>query len=208
MNTALYRKNAAIQFATIRGQPCRVCGTPRLPPLVLQHPAEALCEEHGLPATTWQASLGRRLVGLLDDFVNLGGRPQSDETVTRFWRLLSLACHEMCELSLCEMAEELQQLWNFDKRNDRRIKSIREFKFWTGYDYVYVHCAFAIFCYDGTELVFDPTGIQFGPDWPLLSPLFEYQQKRFGAEPRRPDIKDGVLGRNKEWIKGGCKGRY
>lgn len=54
------------------------------------------------------------------------------------------------------------------------ILEIMELRIHTKAYYHYLHCAFAVrFLRDGWW-VFDPTGVQFGPDWPLLSPLVEY----------------------------------
>lgn len=64
------------------------------------------------------------------------------------------------------------------------IVEIREFKFQTTVYYVYLHCAFAIKLADNSWWVFDPTGVQFGPDWPLLSPLDDYLRH---AESSLPD---------------------
>jgi hypothetical protein len=54
------------------------------------------------------------------------------------------------------------------------VLEVREFKFETTLYHVYMHCAFAIKLDDNSWWVFDPTGVQFGPDWPLLSPLDYY----------------------------------
>jgi len=43
--------------------------------------------------------------------------------------------------------------------------------------YVYRHCIFVVTLKNGNSYVVDPTGIQFGPEWPLVCRLFEYASK-------------------------------
>ncbi|KAF3036135.1 hypothetical protein E8E11_004643 [Didymella keratinophila] len=83
--------------------------------------------------------------------------------------------------SQCERSLALIDLWLTSKlRNgwDRvlggPIAKIQEFKFKTTLYYWYLHCAFAIKLVDNSGWVFAPTGVQFGPEWPLLSPLDYY----------------------------------
>ena len=60
-------------------------------------------------------------------------------------------------------------------------------RFWTGPRIHIWHCAWAIITTSGTY-VFDPTGVQFGPDWALVSRWEEYQPLR-------------IWEYSKEWVK-------
>ena len=44
--------------------------------------------------------------------------------------------------------------------------------------YSFRHCSFHVELQDGTKWVFDPTGVQFGPEWPLLSSFDDYLRRR------------------------------
>ena len=43
--------------------------------------------------------------------------------------------------------------------------------------YKYWHCAFEIRLASGSRYVFDPTGIQFGVEWPLLCSFEEFERR-------------------------------
>lgn len=43
-----------------------------------------------------------------------------------------------------------------------------------GEQYEAIHCAFVLKLRSGSYFVFDPTGCQFGPDWPLICPASRY----------------------------------
>jgi hypothetical protein len=42
---------------------------------------------------------------------------------------------------------------------------------------IWWHCVFRLTPRDGTFYAFDPTGIQFGPEWPLIQEWWQYQWK-------------------------------
>ena len=53
--------------------------------------------------------------------------------------------------------------------------------------YWHRHCSLAVRLVDHSWWVFDPTGVQFGPDWPVLSPYDEYHiraRQRPGYDPQ------------------------
>jgi hypothetical protein len=54
------------------------------------------------------------------------------------------------------------------------IKQISEAKFLTAKYYNYQHCVHVVLLASGRVYVVDPTGIQFGPEWPLVCDLYEY----------------------------------
>lgn len=59
------------------------------------------------------------------------------------------------------------------------VRSIEEIKIsthasWDGGGSRMRHCAYLVTVKSGDELIFDPTGIQFSPIWPLVSPLGRY----------------------------------
>jgi hypothetical protein len=79
----------------------------------------------------------------------------------------------------------------------RVIKGIQEMRIIPSEYYKYKHCSFIVELKNGTEYVFDPTGVQFGPEWSLLSPYDNYmgrvrsstgtwqQVQRLGANAER-----------------------
>ncbi|CBX91320.1 hypothetical protein IAQ61_010683, partial [Plenodomus lingam] len=176
-----YERDASMQFKAIQGQPCRVCGSSRRPLRPVQDPTWAFCEQHNpLPEKLqssqddWEAALGGFLVWLTDRFIrDWIGYPEPTAEGSSFWADLSQICDQQCEHSLVWMSGCLEALVDFDRRTAGRIREILELKFWTGPYYKFRHCAFIIMTDDEHHLVFDPTGIQFGLDWPLLSPLSE-----------------------------------
>jgi hypothetical protein len=53
------------------------------------------------------------------------------------------------------------------------VKRISEIEFSTPRFYGYRHCAFVLYTDHGT-FVFDPTGAQFGPSWPVVTTFKKY----------------------------------
>ncbi|KAF2876027.1 hypothetical protein BDV95DRAFT_603403 [Massariosphaeria phaeospora] len=49
-----------------------------------------------------------------------------------------------------------------------------EIEFYAGPVHGYMHSAFAIYGRNGKQWVFDPTGVQFGADWPLVMEMYDY----------------------------------
>jgi hypothetical protein len=54
------------------------------------------------------------------------------------------------------------------------IRFVMEMTFNPPAYYHYEHCCFLVVLKNGIKWVFDPTGVQFGPEWPLLSPYDDY----------------------------------
>jgi hypothetical protein len=61
----------------------------------------------------------------------------------------------------------------------------------------YKHSAFLITLRSGVQYVFDPTGPQFGADWPLLERWTRYRDRTFGMVVIRP-----LGSRRDDWAKG------
>jgi hypothetical protein len=60
--------------------------------------------------------------------------------------------------------------------NRVNISNVLEMKFNTPPYYGYRHCVYLIELESSARYIFDPTGIQFGPQWPLLCVYDEYEQ--------------------------------
>jgi hypothetical protein len=58
------------------------------------------------------------------------------------------------------------------------VRKAEEIQFATYPYYEWAHCTFRITLVSGEQYAFDPTGVQFGPLWALLSPWTEYQNAR------------------------------
>ncbi|KAJ4364030.1 hypothetical protein N0V83_009485 [Neocucurbitaria cava] len=81
----------------------------------------------------------------------------------------------MCEISHVVLAESLRAVEQGRSYKGCRVnvRGIFKLRFTTIRKYNDLHCAFLVIFHAGGLYVFDPTGIQFGPDWPLLSPFRE-----------------------------------
>jgi hypothetical protein len=54
--------------------------------------------------------------------------------------------------------------------------------------YVYCHCVFIVSLRNGNAYVIDPTGIQFGPEWPLVCRLLKYRSKFMPRNPQACNV--------------------
>ncbi|KAF1930427.1 uncharacterized protein M421DRAFT_3496 [Didymella exigua CBS 183.55] len=119
-----------------------------------------------------------------------------------WWEMVNVF-YSQCERSLSNVGPWLLSLqWQQDWGSARGgpILEIREFKFATTLYHEFQHCAFAIKLSDNSWWVFDPTGIQFGPDWPLLSPLNHYCLRAESSLPvQRVSFRWRILGSSAHW---------
>ncbi|KAL5116338.1 hypothetical protein ACEQ8H_005796 [Pleosporales sp. CAS-2024a] len=72
----------------------------------------------------------------------------------------------------------------------------REVKFVTNGKFRVVHCAFDILLNSGARYVVDPTGIQFGPHWPLVCPYDEYEARFMHDDKKIRNLQSRELGTN------------
>ncbi|KAF9690631.1 hypothetical protein EKO04_011409 [Ascochyta lentis] len=81
-----------------------------------------------------------------------------------------------CEISLAWLSTDWETILQGGWCNSLGgpIIEIREMKIAPPTYWNFTHCVFAIHLVIHGWWVFDPTGVQFGPDWPLLSPYDEY----------------------------------
>ncbi len=170
-----------VQYSTI---------DPAFPSLVslcrrLQADFKSYCEERQ-PVKTWSQ----------------GDMPASQYW---WWDMVNIF-QQQCHMSLVEIAPRLEALleqnWSSGKcasylhktsgivlttTTDKGgpIRQIWEIKIVPTKYYYYQHCAFAVeLAHDGWW-VFDPTGVQFGPVWALLSPLDIYIARSESKDPAR-----------------------
>ncbi|EAT92026.1 hypothetical protein HBI56_007610 [Parastagonospora nodorum] len=61
-----------------------------------------------------------------------------------------------------------------DDPNFLQISDIQKMMFNPEDHYGFRHCVFVVLLHSGHRYVVDPTGFQFGPQWPLVCPLEEY----------------------------------
>ncbi|KAF7450636.1 hypothetical protein TUN199_11606, partial [Pyrenophora tritici-repentis] len=71
---------------------------------------------------------------------------------------------EKCEVALILLLDRIKRL-----AKQPEIFTIAEVKFWSEQHRV-THCAWLIASQDRQGFFFDPTGVQFGADWGLLTP--------------------------------------
>jgi hypothetical protein len=130
---------------------------------------------------------------------SLGGTTTASHNF--LWRKAILLT-EQCEMSLVE----LECTMEFMLQSAHFISNVEEFKYFMGKDfYNYVHCAFRITLINEQVFVFDPTGIQFGPDWAVLTTWEEYEAE-FGV---LDELVVRPLGRNADhMVKQDWKGDY
>jgi hypothetical protein len=75
---------------------------------------------------------------------------------------------------------------------------VKEIKFCTRAPYNITHCAFLVTLRTGIQYVVDPTGIQFGPRWPLVSAYRRYEVQYIHQTPEIANVRIRDLGRNSE----------
>lgn len=206
------------------GARCRTCGviysTDRNAPL-------GFCPAHD-NSDTVEAELGHFAVDLMNASVarckthrRASGRtltpfPAATPSETRWWKMVEVL-HCMCEHSLRSMAPILKGAMEGIFRTsessvipakccpnltieDARpaITFVAQWKFYPHQHYWYKHCVFAIGPASGHLFVFDPTGVQFGPHWPLISPFRQYMDRFWAgrSHPSRYHCAKQVLGQN------------
>jgi hypothetical protein len=102
-------------------------------------------------------------------------------------------------LQLISIKDKMRLLIN-SQAHGGPIISIWEMKIAPAMYWFYEHCAFAIHIVDDGWWVFDPTGVQFGPDWPLLSPLCDYIERTKSYSLRRQaQERFRILGTTREY---------
>ena len=74
-------------------------------------------------------------------------------------------------------------------------------KFYTLDYYGYWHCAFEIQLVSGGRYVFDPTGIQFGVEWPLLCRFKEYEERFMHPDIDKRHLQLHPLGTKKRLLR-------
>ncbi|CAO2649804.1 Nn.00g010960.m01.CDS01 [Neocucurbitaria sp. VM-36] len=176
-----------------RERRCRVCTGPHGPDTL---PDVRFCELHCRQNNSEGARLGRLAVRLQDYFGILCEKHRAVRGWTRveeyedpthsaaqrqWWRWVVLF-HLMCENSHRDLTWILQ-----DWRGGRlfqgyglTVYQIHKVRFATRPGYDYLHCVFVIVLASGAVWVFDPTGVQFGPNWPLISPYYWYLREKWG----------------------------
>jgi hypothetical protein len=85
------------------------------------------------------------------------------------------------------------------------VTEVYELKFLPDDYFWYRHCVFVTILESGAVYVFDPTGVQFGPTWPVLSKWADYRRDRFGPNAQA-EVR--YLGRNAEWQASGWRAVY
>ena len=80
--------------------------------------------------------------------------------------------------------------------NRVHIAHVNEIKFTPIEYYGYRHCAFLVLLASGAEYIFDPTGVQFGPQWPLICPRREYEQRFMDPNHEKRNYRQRELGEN------------
>ncbi|KAJ4991140.1 hypothetical protein SVAN01_03268 [Stagonosporopsis vannaccii] len=117
-------------------------------------------------------------------------------TESWWWEKINLAWQQ-CEWSLIRLAPLLEQMLEnrWSESLGGPIREIRELKIMPSIYYWFRHCSFLVNLVGHGWWVFDPTGVQFGPDWPLLSPYNEYRlraRERPGLEPWMAIMSEGL----------------
>ncbi|KAJ4350843.1 hypothetical protein N0V95_004396 [Ascochyta clinopodiicola] len=109
-----------------------------------------------------------------------------------------------CEISLVKLSTDwealLKQGWCSTLGGP--IIEIREIKIAPPAYWHFAHCVFAIHLVSDGWWVFDPTGVQFGPDWPLLLPLGDFLTRtRSTHECRQQVTRSRSLGTSRSLVR-------
>ncbi|KAF2623146.1 hypothetical protein BU25DRAFT_462291 [Macroventuria anomochaeta] len=99
------------------------------------------------------------------------------------WEIVN-AFQQKCKNGLVVLAGHWQALLQQGWCNSPIIK-IWEIKVVLPAYYCFRHCAFAIHLVGNGWWIFDPTRVQFDPDWPLLSPLNDFPARTRSNIPWR-----------------------
>ncbi|KAF1833850.1 hypothetical protein BDW02DRAFT_598686 [Decorospora gaudefroyi] len=100
--------------------------------------------------------------------------PLRSSAEAQWWRWTT-AFHYMCEFSHEALEAPLQN-------ENLKVHEVRKLRFLTKAEHgPMVQCAFLIMAQPGIY-VFDPTGVQFGPDWPVLSRVETYRAERMDSK--------------------------
>jgi hypothetical protein len=175
---------------------------------------ERFCAAHDKQVRSYEARLGQSCCKAQDEFEKTREKRWIDEgkplpslggATTASYNILwqkAILLTEQCETSLVE----LESVMEFMLQSTHFISNVEEFKYSMGKDfYNYVHCAFIITMVNKQVFVFDPTGIQFGPDWAVLTTWEEYEAE-FGV---LDELVVRPLGRNADYmVKQDWKGDY
>ncbi|KAI2480570.1 hypothetical protein Ptr902_07595 [Pyrenophora tritici-repentis] len=105
---------------------------------------------------------------------------------------------EKCEVALILLLDRIKRL-----AKQPEIFTIAKVKFWSEQHRV-THCAWLIASQDRQGFFFDPTGVQFGADWGLLTPWETYVQKngimKEDGQHHLTDLRWYSLGSNKDSV--------
>ncbi|KAI4615807.1 hypothetical protein J4E80_006225 [Alternaria sp. BMP 0032] len=159
------------------GTRCRTCAQ------VIPDDRTGFCAAHDERASSCEAILGRwccelqqklehkqrgRWVAQGKPLPSLGGEATASEDA--LWQRANLLAL-WCEMSLVELEADLE----FGLQKHDWIANIEELKYDMGEQVGHLlHCAFKITLENKKTFVFDPTGIQFGAEWAVLTPWDEY----------------------------------
>ncbi|KAH6883336.1 hypothetical protein BKA58DRAFT_374923 [Alternaria rosae] len=188
----------------------------------------SFCATHDRQASSYEAILGWWCCELQHKFELVRRErwiaegnplPSLGETATAsqdvLWQRANLLGLQ-CETSLVEMAVDLRS----GLQKPDWITNIEELKYYMGERFGYIHCAFKITLENNCVYVFDPTGIQFGPEWAVLTLWEEYVLDRqetltlseqVDLQRQAKDMLDLVvrpLGQNADWRLQGYQGTY
>ncbi|PVH98471.1 hypothetical protein DM02DRAFT_45351 [Periconia macrospinosa] len=175
-----FDRQARLETLHLMKPRCRVCA--RALRTTMDNFVDRLCMDHDKSSTTTEAVLGRICIGIQDALedrlrLTMWSRwepyPSHLSSEQHWWWKRMMIFSDMCRISF-------DYLWHLVIPHiiDSPVvpvARVREIEFCTAQYYGYWHCAYVITLQDGSFYVFDPTGVQFGPQWPLLAPLDVYE---------------------------------
>ncbi|KAF2124410.1 hypothetical protein P153DRAFT_301974 [Dothidotthia symphoricarpi CBS 119687] len=174
------------------GARCRTCG--RIYDQS-RNRAVGFCPIHDRGNALEEAELGRLACRMQDYFYNwaVSFRSETDpsfawpsplpgSTASEHWWWTTVNVLRLqCEWSLTQLQCWWEDLWG--THDGRYILHVSEIKFCPQEYWHHQHCAFLVVLRSGAEYIIDPTGVQFGPDWPLLCPRREYELWAMHPDP-------------------------
>ncbi|KAH7377410.1 hypothetical protein BKA66DRAFT_572206 [Pyrenochaeta sp. MPI-SDFR-AT-0127] len=122
--------------------------------------------------------------------------PVRSPSETQWWKWV-VQSYRMCEISHHNLAQPLLDCKEGRRFEEYNLKILAMYKvrFVTISPHDIWHCAFIIALNSGMY-VFDPTGVQFGPDWPLVSEWGTYRSMRMKPDESQWNLEIVTLSSN------------
>ncbi|KAJ4299971.1 hypothetical protein N0V90_005219 [Kalmusia sp. IMI 367209] len=166
------------------GPRCKICHQDKL--ILGRNPGEdGFCPACNIEGPGLQADLFDKCLWVIEEWYPKIARERewwkqykSAKTESDRRVLMGGIVESMCAVSLVDLNQQMKLLFvELSSRPSRPLVTIQELRFATSPFWNSEHYVFVITT-PKASYVFDPTGIQFGPDWPLVQEYEKYREDR------------------------------